>query len=98
MNENNGKQNAKRSNYRVLRFIGQWVVVAIVLFVFITAMYISLAAYTGQSIQLTNFESLQTPVILTGIVLIVFGIASILYSSGASKDGAWTIMTGPYLR
>jgi hypothetical protein len=97
MNEEN-EQEAKTLIQRVLRLVAQWFVVGIVLFVVITGAYISLAAYTGQSVQFTGYESLQTPAILTGIILIIFGFAYILYSSGPSKDGAWTIMTDPFFR
>ena len=92
------EQQTKKPGHKVLRLIAQWAIVGVVLFVFITGMYISLAAYTGHSIQFTNFDSFQTPLILTGIVLSLFIIASIFFSSFASKDGAWVLMTGPYVR
>jgi protein-S-isoprenylcysteine O-methyltransferase Ste14 len=87
-----------KSSQRILRQIAQWVVLSVVIFVFITVLYLSLAASMGHSFQIPSFESLQTPAILTGIVLLIVGFVYALYSSGASKDGAWTIMTGPYVR
>ena len=87
-----------KSSQRILRLIVQWFVVGIVLFVFITGAYISLAAYTGQSVQFTSYESLQTPAIITGIVLIFFVFASIIFSSFTDNEGAWIVKTGPYVR
>ncbi|MFW9811092.1 MAG: hypothetical protein ACFFF9_01405 [Candidatus Thorarchaeota archaeon] len=87
-----------RTGQKALHLIVKWVVVGIILFVFITGAYISLAAYTGQSVQFTGYDSLQTPAILTGIVLFLFVIASILFSSFTDDDGAWIIKTGPYVR
>lgn len=83
------------------RIIGRVVMgigIAIALFVFITGMYISLAAYTGQSVQFINYENWSSPILLTGIILILFGVAAILYPTGPSEDGLWVLMTGPYVR
>jgi hypothetical protein len=101
MNER-GEEQQKETEQKPLRwFIGRivtWVGLAIVTFVLIITMYISLAAYTGQSIQFTNYENLLSPIILTGIVLILFGVAALLYPTGPSKDGSWILMMGPYVR
>jgi hypothetical protein len=75
-----------------------WVGISIMLFVFITEMYLSLAAYTSHYTEYTSQGSLLSPLLLTGIVLILFGVAAILYPSGPSKDGSWVLMTGPYVR
>ena len=97
MNEKN-EQKMKTSHHRALRVVAQWGVVALVTFALITEMYLSLYAYMGQDTQIFNYENWQSPIALTIVVLIIFGIAYILYHSGPSKDGAWTIMTGPYVR
>lgn len=101
MNERGEEQQKEPEQKHLRRFIGRivtWVGLAIVTFVLIIAMYISLAAYTGQNIQFTNYENLLSPIILTGIVLILFGVAALLYPTGPSKDGSWILMMGPYVR
>lgn len=101
MNERGEEQQKETEQKPLRRFIGRivtWVGLAIVTFVLIIAMYISLAAYTGQNIQFTNYENLLSPIILTGIVLILFGVAALLYPTGPSKDGSWILMMGPYVR
>lgn len=101
MNERGEEQQKETEQKPLRRFIGRIVTcvgLAIVTFVLIIAMYISLAAYTGQSIQFTNYENLLSPIILTGIVLILFGVAALLYPTGPSKDGSWILMMGPYVR
>ena len=92
------EQKVENSSRKIIQQVVQWIVVSVALFVFITVLYLSLAASMGHSFQIPSFESLQTPAILTGIVLLLVGFVYALYSSGASKDGAWTIMTGPYVR
>ena len=75
-----------------------WIGIAILLFVLIIGMYISLAAHMSQSFPVTEYGSLLAPAVVTGIVLILFGVAALLYPTGPSKDGSWVIMTGPYVR
>jgi uncharacterized membrane protein (DUF485 family) len=102
MNERGEEQQTKEPEQDLLRQrIGKfvmWVGISIMLFVFITGMYISLAAYTSHFVQYTSEGSLLTPLLLTGIVLILFGVAAIIYPSGPSKDGSWILMMGPYVR
>jgi uncharacterized membrane protein HdeD (DUF308 family) len=102
MNEKSDEQQTKEQEQNLLpQFVGKivmWIGIAIILFVFITGMYLSLAAYTSHFVQYTSEGSKLTPLLLTGIVLILFGVAAILYPTGPSKDGVWVLMTGPYVR
>ncbi|MFW9927523.1 MAG: hypothetical protein ACFFDM_12290 [Candidatus Thorarchaeota archaeon] len=93
------KESESKKNLR--HFLGRiaiWIGLAIVLFVFIIGIYISLAAFNSQFTPITDLGSVLTPILLTGIILIIFGIAAILYPTGPSKDGSWVLMTGPYVR
>ncbi|TET10748.1 MAG: hypothetical protein E3J86_04875 [Candidatus Thorarchaeota archaeon] len=102
MNERGEEQQTKEPEQDLLRQrIGKfvmWAGIAIMLFVLITGMYLSLAAYTSHFVQYTSEGSLLTPLVLTGIVLILFGVAALLYPSGPSEDGSWILMMGPYVR
>lgn len=97
-NENPKKVSKQRSTHRVIGKALLLLGFSVSLFTFIIAMYISLAAYTGQSTQITDYRSLLSPLTLTGVVMMVFGLAALLYPSGLSKDGSWVLMTGPYVR
>ncbi|MFX1482991.1 MAG: hypothetical protein ACFFCP_07365 [Promethearchaeota archaeon] len=102
MAETGIEQKGTKTRRDIRHLFGQvvmWIGIAVVLMVLITGLYVSLAVYpTGYGPDITSYGNLSTPLILTGIVLIILGLAVLLFPSGLSKDSNWVLMTGPYVR
>ncbi len=56
------------------------------------------SAQNGSIELLRAYEIIAVPALIIGIILLLGGLVAILLPEGLSKDGLWSMQTGPYLR
>ena len=56
------------------------------------------AAYTGTSTLNQLYLNIAIPGFLVGLLFMIVGLIAVLLSEGFSKDGLWSMQTGPYIR
>jgi len=70
---------------------------ALVVIGLVSSVLISIvSAYSGSVPLIANFEYIQFLLVISGVLLMLAGIATVLLPEGLAKVGIWSIQTGPY--
>jgi archaellum biogenesis protein FlaJ (TadC family) len=86
-------QQSKRKRIgRIVLMMG----LALIVIVITSSLLISVvAAYSGIGNPIASFEYLQFILVISGILMVLVGLAAVLLPEGPSKDGVWIMKMGP---
>ena len=70
--------------------------IALIVIGLVSSFLISIvSAYSGPVLPVVNFAYVLFLLVICGIMLMIAGIAAVLLPEGLSKDGVWSMETGP---
>ncbi|NHI90444.1 MAG: hypothetical protein EAX87_13060 [Candidatus Thorarchaeota archaeon] len=70
--------------------------IALIVIGLVSSLLISVvSAYSGSVPPTANFEYIQFFLVISGIMLMLAGIAAVFLPEGFSKDAVWSMETGP---
>lgn len=99
LNVDNSHEDVETNQQSRRKRIGRIVLMmglALVVIVITSSILISVvAAYSGIEIPLASFEFLQFILVVSGILMVLVGLAAVLLPEGPSKDGLWVMKMGP---
>lgn len=91
--------NKKTSAKRLIGKIGLVIGLIAIVFVIVFGMLASwVAAYGGSTELVRMYEVFSAPVFVFGILFLLGGLVALFLPEGLSKDGVWSMQTGPYHR
>ena len=83
----------KRRIGKIVLAAGIFVIVSVI----ILGLLASLGSMYGWSSELVQlYDLIAFPVFVFGILFVVAGLLAILLPQGLSKEGTWSLQTGPY--
>ncbi|MFW9976013.1 MAG: hypothetical protein ACFFDQ_12150 [Candidatus Thorarchaeota archaeon] len=95
----NDEETKKTSMRRRIGKVGLVLGLLFIVIVIVLGLLTSWVSAQNGSIELLHaYEIIAVPSIIIGIILLLGGLVAILLPEGLSKDGLWSMQTGPYLR
>ena len=97
MTESHDVDHRNPSRKRLLGKIALGVGLCLISFVIIFGMLASLvSAESGSTDLILMYDTLAPPLLVFGFLFMVSGLLAIILPAGMSKDGTWSLQTGPY--
>jgi len=93
--EETKKTSMKRRIGKVGLVLGLLVIVIVIVLGLLTSW---VSAHNGSTELSHAYEIIAGPALICGILLFLAGLVALLLPEGLSKDGLWSMQTGPYLR
>ena len=86
------KASPRRRFGKIILVLGLVLASSVIVFGLLTSL---VSAYGGSAQFIQTFNTLAAPIFVFGVLLAISGLLALILPEGMSKDGTWSLQTGP---